>query len=198
MYRDWTYVVILTACLLVIAGPGSASPEIWATGSARPSDDPGFEAYWEYCFEIHWTGLPHAVSHIEILLCPPEECGCGCQPEFFAFADTAGRGGADEEHLTAHYYGALESSGDPSTGLEGMLLKFEPYEDGGEPGMEGSAILCFYCVAAPVFGTYPDQIGIKFGGECALGDLDGPLPGCRQGFSRTDFKTWGYVKTIYR
>ena len=198
MYRGWTCVGVVAACLLVFTGPGSASPETWATGTAWPSDDPGFEGYWEYCYEIHWTGLPHAVSHIGILVCPPGECGCGCEPEFFAFADTVGWGKPEDDNSVTHYYGGLKDSGDPSTGLEGMLIKFEPYADFSESRLEGSAILCFYCVAAPVAGNYPDQISIKFGGEHAMGDLDGPLPGCRQGFSRTDIKTWGYVKTVYR
>ena len=198
MYRYWTCMGFLAACLLVAAGPGSASPEIWAEGSVLPSDDPGFEGYWKYCYEIHWTGLPHAVSHIEILLCSPDECGCGCEPEFFAFADTAGHGTAGEEHSAVDYFGGFEGSGDPSTGLEGMLLKFEPYEGIYEPGMDGSAILCFYSVAAPILGIYPDRISIKFGGEYALGWLDGPFPGCRHGFSPTAEKTWGYVKGLYR
>ena len=81
--------------------------------------------------------MPHAVSHMEILLCPPGDCGCGCEPEFFAFADTVGWGEAEDIDNVAHYYGGLEDSGDPSTGLEGMLLKFEPYTDSPEPGLEG-------------------------------------------------------------
>ena len=198
MYRYWTYVGVLAACLLVAAGPGFASPEIWAEGTVSASNDPGFEGYWKYCYEVHWTGLPHAVSHIEIVLCPPGDCGCDCEPEFFAFADTVGSGEGEEEYQAVHYYGGLEDSGDPSTGLEGMLLKFEPYEGIYEPGLEGSAILCFYSVAAPVFDIYPDRIGTKFGGEYLLGWLDGPLPGCRHGFSPTEQNTWGYVKGLYR
>ena len=198
MYRYWAYVSTLTACLLIGAGSGSASPEIWATGTASPSADPGFEGYWEYCYEVHWTGLPYGVSHIEILMCTPGDCICDCEPEFFAFADTVGIGGSSEEESAVHYYGGLEDSGDPSTGLEGMLLKFEPYEGIYEPGLEGSATLCFYSVAAPVLGIYPDRISIKFAGEYALGWLDGPFPGCRQGFSQAEEKTWGYVKRLYR
>jgi hypothetical protein len=177
---------------------GYASPEIWATGTARPCDAPEFEGFWEYCYEVHWTGLRNAVSHIEVILCPSGDCGCDCDPEFFAFADTVGRGNAQEDQILVHYYGGMESSGDPSTGLEGFLIKFEPFEGLSEPGQDGSATLCFYSVAAPVLGNYPDRIGMKFGGEYALGVLDGALPGCRQGFSPTDTKTWGYVKALYR
>jgi hypothetical protein len=197
VHREWKFAGVVTLWLLVFALHGSASSEVWATGSAQPADDPAFQGYWEYCYEIHWAGLPRGVSHIEILICPPGECGCACEPEFFAFADTSGYGG-EEEETGIHYYGGFEASGDPSTGLEGMLLKFEPYEGISEPALEGSAILCFFSVAAPVFGTYPDQVQIKFGDGYALGSLDGPLPGCRQGFSPTDIKTWGYVKAMYR
>lgn len=198
MYRYWMNVGVLAACLLLAAGPVSASPEIWAVGTVLPSDDPGFKGYWEYCYEIHWTGLPHDVSHIEIVLCPPGDCGCDCEPELFAFADTVGSGDGGGASPTVHYYGGLETSGDPSTGLEGVLLKFEPYEGIYEPGLEGSAILCFYSVAAPVFGIYPDRISIKFGLENALGWLEGPIPGCNHGFSPTEQKSWGYVKGLYR
>lgn len=198
MYRYWTYTSVVAACLLVFAGPGAATPEIWGTGTAWLSDDPGFGGYWKYCYEIHWSGLPCAVSHIEILLCPGD-CACACDAESFAFADTAGIGpGSVEEYLTVHYYGDLDISGDPSTGIEGMLLKFEPYEGICEPGREGSATLCFYSVAAPAFGAYPDHLSMKFGGEYALGRLDGAFPGCYQGFSPTEEKTWGYVKGLYR
>jgi hypothetical protein len=198
VHRCWIYAAAMAVCIIALSGPGYASPEIRATGTARPSDDPGFEGYWEYCYEVHWTGLPHAVSHIEILLCPPEGCACGCEAELFAFADTAGVGSGPEEHLPVNYYGALENSGDPSTGLEGMLLKFEPYEGSGEPGLEGSATLCFYSVAAPAVGSYPDRLSIKFGEENMQGLVDGVLPVCHQGFSPTAAKTWGYVKAIYR
>ena len=200
VYRDWTFAGILAACLLAFAPPGVASPDLWGTGAAWPSDDPGFEGYWRYCYEIQWSGLPHAVSHIEILLCRPGDCDCGCHPEFFAFADTVGHGPGDseQEHLTVHYYGGLETSGDPSTGLGGMLLKFEPYEGLAEPDLEGSANLCFYSVTAPIHGAFPDQISIKFGGDSALGCFEGPLPACRQGYSPTDARTWGYVKSVFR
>jgi hypothetical protein len=200
LHRDWIFAGIMAASLLATATTGGASPDVWATGAASLSDDPAFEGYWKYCYQIYWSGLPHAVSHIEITLCGPADCGCECSAEQFAFADTAGHAQRDpeEEHAQVHYYGGFEISGDPSTGLAGMLLKFEPYEGSLEPELEGSARLCFYSIAAPVPGFFPDHISIKFGDEFALGYLDGPLPACHQGYSPTSNQAWGYLKAIYR
>ena len=200
MHRYWTFKIILTACVLALASRATASPDVWATGTAWRSDDPGFEGYWKYCYEVHWTGLPHGVSHIEIFLCRPIESECGCYPDFFAFADTVGQGYQDcgEGCPTVHYYAGFEVSGDPSTGLDGLLVKFEPYEGLPEASAEGSASLCFYSIAAPFYGTHLDQVSVKFADGFALGPLDGPLPVCSQGYSPAGVSTWGCVKAKYR
>jgi hypothetical protein len=97
-----------------------------------------------------------------------------------------------------YYYCIFEPFGDPSTGMDFMLLKFEPYEGDSEPDVEGSAHLCFYSIGAPIWGSFPDCIGIKFAGESVLGELDGALPGCHSGCSPTDAATWGNIKALYR
>lgn len=90
-----------------------------------------------------------------------------------------------------YYYGFFECFGDPSIDVETPLVKFEPYED-------GCAQLCFYSVAAPVYGAYADVIALKFGQLWAAGDLDGPLPDCDTAYSDAGPSTWGAVKALYR
>jgi hypothetical protein len=109
-----------------------------------------------------------------------------------------GSGIAMEDPDVVHYYGGCEPSGDPSTGLPVTLLKFEPFEDIGEPDVEGSAEVCFYSLAPPFEGYFENRIAIKFADGSILGHLDGPIPGCDTVFSPTDVSTWGHVKILYR
>lgn len=200
MCKLYVGAAMVTAFLLAFAVWGEASPEVWATGTVRLSSDPGFVGYWQYCYAIAWSGLPHSVSHVELILCRPDDCDCTCSPEHFAFADTIGVGSgmASEDPAIVHYYGHFELLGDRSTGLQVTLLKFEPFEGLSEPAAEGSADLCFYSLAPPVQGNFTNHISVKCADEVVLGDLDGPLPGCDTLFSPNSGSTWGYVKTLYR
>jgi hypothetical protein len=187
------YGVFLTA-------PAAGSPDVWAIGSAEWSADPGYENHWKYCYEIYWAGLPHGVSHVDVLLCLIEDCECLCESDYFVFAETVGSGPgtSNGEPCTVYYYGYFECFGDPSIEIFVPVIKFEPYEGDCEPGIDGWAYLCFYSVGAPMWGTFPNYIAIKFGTEFALGDLEGALPGCNTAWSSTESSTWGRVKALYR
>jgi hypothetical protein len=97
-----------------------------------------------------------------------------------------------------YYYGMFECFGDPSIDVETPLVKFEPFGNGCEPATEGRVEVCFYSVAAPIYGGYNDVIALKFGQLWATGDLDGPLPDCDTGYSDANSSTWGAVKALYR
>jgi hypothetical protein len=191
--------LVLLALVVVVTVPASADPDMWATGSACLSSDPEHEGYWEYCYEISWINLPHGVSHVDLFLLL-DECACACSPGYFAFEDTCGSGPGtpNGELCMVYYYGFFECFGDPSIEVETPLVKFEPYADGCEPDTEGWAEVCFYSVAAPIYGGYNDVIALKFGELWATGYLDGPLPDCDTGYSGSSATTWGAVKALYR
>jgi len=195
-----TVVGLLVSCLLAVTCSVTANPDVWATGSASLSTDPGYEGKWKYCYDVHWIALPHGVSHVDVLLWLLEDCECICRPGYFAFADTVGSGPGtpNGEPCTVYYYGLFECYGDPSTGVGGPLVKFEPYEDGCEPDKDGWVHVCFYSVAAPIPAPVGNWVMIKFGTEYATGNLDGVLPGCDTAYSATEQSTWGRVKVLYR
>ena len=193
---------IILACtfLVLLISTAPANPDLAATGSAWMATEPGYEGYWKYCYEVTWSALPHGVSHLDFLLTMLDDCPCVCVEGYFAFEDTVGTGpGVDgEDPCTVFYYGFFECNGDPSIPIFGPMIKFEPYEGDCEPDKAGSAYLCFYSVAAPVYGTWVDYVAIKFSGESEYGTLEGPLPGCEYGASGTEEATWGQVKALYR
>ncbi|MGD9141617.1 MAG: hypothetical protein PVJ42_08760 [bacterium] len=188
----------IVAVLLVSSAYGS--PDLSASGSAWLATEPGHEGYWKYCYEVTWSNLPHGVSHLDFLLTMLEDCPCLCTPGYFVFEDTVGTGPGvyGEDPCTVLYYGYFECEGDPSIPIYGPLIKFEPYEGGCEPSTEGTAYLCYYSVAAPVYGTWVDYLAIKFSGESEYGTLTGPLPSCETGVSAIEVSTWGNVKALYR
>jgi hypothetical protein len=193
-------VLVVWGFAMLAASVALGSPDLAATGTAYMATEPGYEGLWVYCYEVTWSNLPHGVSHLDFLLTMLEDCPCVCVNGYFAFEDTVGYGpGIDGEcPCTVYYYGFFECNGDPSIPIYGPLIKFEPFEDGCEPDVEGTAQLCFYSVAAPVYGNWPDYIAIKFAGESETGDLNGPLPGCENGVSGIEASTWGNVKALYR
>jgi hypothetical protein len=183
-----------------LAAPAVANPDVWGTGSASLSTDPGFEGYWKYCYEVDWVGLPHGVSHVDILLWLLQDCECVCSPGYFAFADTTGSGPGtpNGEPCMVYYYGLFECFGDPSIDIDGPLVKFEPYEDHCEPGAEGWVRACFYSVAAPIPAPAGEWVVIKFAREYATGPLTGVMPGCDSAYSARDNVSWGQIKALYR
>lgn len=186
--------------MAVMASTALATPNLSATGSAWLAEEPEYQGYWKYCYDVSWGNLPHGVSHLDLLLCMLADCPCVCTPGYFAFEDTVGSGPGTylERPCTVYYYGLFECYGDPSISIDDPLIKFEPYEGDCEPDGMGTAHVCFYSVAAPVYGTWVDYVVIKFAGLSAFGTLEGPLPGCEYGASGSDESTWGKIKTLYR
>ena len=187
------------AVVLLVSSTFGA-PDLSATGSAALATEPGYEGYWKYCYEVNWSNLPHGVSNLDFLLTMIEDCPCLCTSGYFAFEDTTGTGPGvcDEAPCTVFYYGFFLCDGEMSIPIKGPVIKFEPYENCCEPAPEGTAQICFYSVAAPVYGTWVDYMAIKFGTESEYGTLQGPLPSCETGVSATEVSTWGVIKGLYR
>jgi hypothetical protein len=195
--------MLLTLTLALLGGvPLSAQEHIWGTSSAALSNDPGFEGYWKYCFEISWdvTGYDgYGVSHIDILL-GLELCPCVCFDGYFAFADTVGSGPGttNGSGCTVYWYGYFECEGDPTVPDGEPTNKFQYFEDACEPNEVGWAEICFYSVAAPTpVGCFIDALGIKFGPYFEKGDLDGVLPTCDWAYSGMTASTWGQIKALF-
>ena len=189
----------LVACVLLISVPAGANPDCSATGTAELTSDPGYLGYWKYCYEFTWSGLPHGASHLDVFIML-QDCACLCAPGYFAFADTVGSGpGENGEPCTVYYYASFLCEGDPTMGNGLPTIKFEYYENGCEPGKDGTAFLCFYSVAAPMQeGTFEDAIGMKFGTDTDTGCLVGVMPSCDTNASATENSSWGSVKALYR
>ena len=198
---DLIIVGVLVGLVLTLAAGVHAQEHVWGTSSASLSSDPGFVGYWKYCLTITWDvtnygGKPHALSHISILL-GLENCPRACDFGYFAFADTVGYG-TGEKGCTAHYYSYFECKGDPTIPVRMPTVKFEPYESGCEPGVAGTAVVCFYSVSPPR-PIYPflRPIWIKFGLNVTDGPLEGVLPNCINPSNALEPSTWGAIKALF-
>jgi hypothetical protein len=187
---------LMLGCILFLVLPVAATPDVEATSSASYWSDVGL---WEYCFEIYWHD-GHGLSHFDVFL-GLEGCACVCSPGYFAFADTVGysTGTTNGDTCTVYWHADFQCYGDPTIPNGDPLIKFEPYENGCEPGTEVTAYVCFYSVAPPTHqDTFPDAIGLKFGQNTEKGDLVGVLPSCDDEASGAASSTWGSVKALYR
>jgi hypothetical protein len=194
---------VVACCLLVVACGGvlAAGDVIWGSGSAWYSTDPGFEGYWKYCLTLHWDvtrydGKPHAMSHLSLLL-GLENCPGACEQGYFASTDTVGTS-SDCGGCIVHYYMDFNCKGDPTLGILVPTVKFEPYGEKCEPGIAGTAYLCFYSLASPrPIRAYDASLWIKFGLNIASGTLEGVLPRCAA-TTPVEPTTWGAIKALLR
>ncbi len=186
--------------LAILAAASAASGQaIWGTSTASPATEPGYEGYWKYCFDIEWDTTSYGgygLSHSSVFL-GLEDCSAACSPGAFAFADTVGSSGGDDD-CTVWYYALFECGGDPHfPQFPFPTIKFEYYEDDCEPGGVGSAHLCFYSIFVPSPpADHPNRLGIKFGLSTETGPLDGQLPMCET--SPAETVSWGTIKSLYR
>ncbi len=198
--RVLSRLVKTVSILVVLLAAASASGQaIWGTSTAVPATEPGYEGYWEYCFDIGWDTTQyggHGLSHSSVFL-GLEDCAAACNQGVFAFADTAGRGDG-EDGCTVDYYALFECGGDPHfPQFPFPTIKFEYYENGCEPGEVGSAQLCFYSMFVPAPpAVHENRLGIKFGLNTETGPLEGQLPMCET--SPVELVSWGTLKALYR
>jgi hypothetical protein len=185
--------------LLLSASAAAAAGEyVWGAGSAWLTDDPGFEGYWKYCITVSWdvrdfSNPAHAVSHVSVLL-GLETCGETNTPGYFAFDDTVGTSDGPDS-CTVYYYSEFNRAGDPTIPAPVPTIKFEPFANSCEPGVTGTAHLCFYSLAPPRSASSdPSAVWIKFGQDVASGALDGVLPSCRT--TAAEPSSWGRIKAL--
>lgn len=173
---------------------------ITGTITAEPSTDPSLPN-WTYTMVMVWdTGSPYALSHADLLL-DTATGTCVCQDFEDALIWPSIIGSSDGEGgCTVDYGGFLECDGDPSIpGVDNILLKFEPLEDGCEPGATGTATYVFYSNLPPA-PIDEDILSLvdKFALNYCFGNLSGDFPSMACDPVGLESSTWGQIKGQYR
>ncbi|MCP4573772.1 MAG: hypothetical protein GY838_15545 [bacterium] len=194
--------ILALVALLSLAGAAPVLAQCTISGniSAAPSGDPGLPA-WTYTVTVTWdTDVQFALSHLDLLI-DPVGGTCGCTDIQSALTLLNPAGSSDGEGgCTVDYDQFLECGGDPSIpGVDGILLKFEPIEEGCEPGTTGTAVLVFHSDIAPV-PVDGDILSLvdKFANEYCFGNLSGEFPGLACNPVSGEDTAWGSVKGLYR
>ena len=175
--------------------------EIIGTIEANATNNPSGPD-WAYTMTIDWdTGSQHGLSHLNLLM---DSIGgtCSCA-DFMAALSWNDPIGSSDGHPSCpvNYEGFLECGGDPSIpGVDGVLLKFEPVENGGcEPGRIGTATFVFYSDLgpAPIDGDILTLVEKDSNNSC-FGTLTGVFPTMTCDPVSTEDRAWGSAKGLYR
>jgi hypothetical protein len=189
------------ACSLATAAT-AGEDYVWGESDGWVSSDAGFQGYWKYCLSISWdvTGYSdpgRALSHVSIIL-GLDNCLDVCKDGYFAFPDTAGSS-EGESLCEVYYYVEFDCTGDPTVPEWSPTIKFEPYPGYCEPGLTGTASVCFYSIAPPDTGsTDPAYVWIKFGLDVERGLIEGPMPRCVDVPTAAEPSAWGAIKLLFR
>jgi len=194
-----TFLVVVLA-VAAFAQVAAAECGIDGTITASHNPDPMGPA-WMYTVEITWdTGTQYALSHMDIIM---DTAGgtCSCQDFYSAisFADTIGTSGGDP-NCTVDYYGEINCQGDPSIpSVDGIVLKFEPFDNGCEPGTMGSATFVFYSPLGPApidseFAALVDKYALSY----CFGSLSGDFPSMACDPVPDEATSFGTLKGMFR
>jgi len=148
--KKLTTTILMVAMIALSAQLAVAACDISGTIVATPNPNLSGPA-WVYTLTIDWdTGSPNALSHMDLLLdTSTGTCTCADFSDALSWDDPIGSSDGDPS-CTVDYTGGLECSGDPSIpGVDNILLKFEPIEEGCEPGVTGTATFVFYSDLGP-------------------------------------------------
>jgi hypothetical protein len=196
----FTLAVAAVALLAVVCPCTASADAVSGTGLCFEATDPGFEGYWEYCYHIYWDtteyggyGLSHSTIYLALA-----ECVCACDPGYFEHRIPAGVG-VGEDNCEVVYYSEFDCEGNPHFPIPGPTMKFEPEEGDCEPGPVGWMHVCYYSLFPPSeYAVFEDHLGIKFGENVELGDLEGVLPYCECDPNPTEQGSWGMIKALFR
>jgi hypothetical protein len=172
------------------------------TGTATAAEVNHPLGQYLYTIEISWdTGVQQAQSHLDVLLdIDVEACVCICEFSFGVEDTTGVSDGTLDGECLVYYHAEFLCEGDPSVGgVDGPLVKFEPYPSDCEPGAIGSGTFWFYSDWPPVeIETPNDLLVMKFDSDQCSGELSGFLPGCIDcDATPVESTTWGKIKSIY-
>ena len=196
------FMVTLFLTLLLVGAAVSAEAECSITGniSAAQNPDP-FGPAWVYTLTITWDNdVKFDLSHMDLIL---DSVGGSCTlTDFYShlsWGDPIGYSDGNGNCMV-YYQGQLTGNGDPSIpGVTGILLKFEPYEDGCEPDNVGTAVFTFYSDLAPV-SVDEEILSLvdKFARQYCFGNLTGFFPGMDCNPVDAQTTSWGSIKGIFR
>ena len=192
---------LLVALVFLLPGPADAACELTADiAAARNTGDPSL-GKWSYTMTVVWnTGTPYGLSHLTLWL-DEANAGCSCPElvEALSWSDPLGSSTGAPGDCTVEYYGELNCDGDPSLGILGNVLKFEPYEaEGCEPGTAGTATLVFHSDFPPA-GIAPIELFLldKHGLLGCSGGVTGVFPGLPCDPTPAAHGSWGLLKDRY-
>ena len=158
-----------------------------------------FAGFWQYTLTVTWdTGSMYALSHLTFDL-DLDDCPCVCEDDFWRFDNPAGESDGEDQNgdpCTVHWVGEFVCDGDPTTPQDGPAIKWDPIENGCEPGTTGSGTFVLYSPHAPEPGD-PRELWIKFDGLDCQGLVTGDLPGCNGCPTSVEPSTWGQIKNTF-
>ena len=197
-------ILVLTGLAVIAFGAAVATAECTITGNITAEENvngPDLGA-WCYTLELVWdTGSQHALSHFNLLIdTAAGDCECEEIADALAWEDPAGSSDGHPDGCTVFYEAMLECDGDPSIpGVDGILLKFEPYEgEGCEPGTTGTGIFVFYSDFEPApIDENNLYLVDKFAGDYCSGMLTGVFPAILCDPVSNETSTWSRVKATY-
>ncbi|MFH1845443.1 MAG: hypothetical protein ABIF77_19840 [bacterium] len=193
--------LILILLLLAVPTVCLAQGTIFGTIVAEPNTGNPELGAWTYRLVITWnTGTPHALSHMNLKLDDPDgNCECEEIESALTWGDPIGFSHESPSYCLVYYYGEFLCHGDPSISVDGIMLKFEPYENPEcEPGTGGVATFTFYSDYPPV-PIAEDNLFLsdKFSGYVGFGPVTGVFPAIPCDPVETERATWGDLKQGY-
>jgi len=155
--------------------------------------------WFKYTMDISWdlNGMGSAISHWDLVL----KAGCAELDHLFVFggfeSDISGLSTSEdfpEEPFTVNWFGMLNKTGDPPTGVTGPVVKYEyplldeygnPIPPAEDPGVEGYGTYWYYSNVIPQNGAdgegalWEGALIAKGGASTIIwGDLVGEAPSC--------------------
>lgn len=201
LIRKTSLVAVVLAAMSLSTTAATAQCSIDGVITAAPNTTDPALGVWEYTLTIVWNNDgSHGLSHFNLFMDEVDaNCSCSELSDALHLVTPAGTSDGEPSACTVTYDSFFECSGDPSIGLVGTILKFEPVEDGCEPGPVGSGTFVFYSNYPPAPVSLPGlYMSDKFSTYSCQGTLTGVFPGlpCDPVGNAAD--TWGGVKQTYR
>jgi len=152
---------------------------IEANSTATLVTEPGqYQGWYLYEFNVLWD-LNKGLSHWDLILKPE----CSASDHHIEFDTPSGYSNSEdysEDPFALSWNGFFEPKGDPSMRpkITAPIVKYEPVENGDEPGKQGAGSFYFYANIIPETGSYIDKIAAKAGQANIYGNLEGDYPSC--------------------
>ena len=192
-----------TAIFMLLLLPSLAFAEFQLEGTLTgelSTDDPALGS-WKYTLHLVWdTGTVYGLSHVNMIVDDLGLCDCSTVMNALDWVEPSGYLSGDPEGCSLDVMTDLSCNGDPSLALDGIFLKFEPYEiEGCEAGVSGEMTVVFYSFYPPYPIDAPNMALVdKYGQLSGWGNVSGVFPGIPCDSVAADPESWGTIKSLYR